>query len=292
MAQTVDEAFRQFHGMLTPTHEESQAAKNHRASIEACLKKNFGTTRFFPTGSFENGTSIRGYSDGDYFACVPTENLAENSFTVLQDIREVLTDAFRGTKIDIRPPAVRVCFRTVVCPPIEIVPADFIGRDKQGNHIYEIADSDGAGGWIRSSPDAHNNYVDEVDGEFGGDGEVKRLVRLLKAWKYYCDVPIKSFYLEIFVTKHVSQKNSIVYSKDVRSILAVLWNNRLSALEDPKGISGSIQPCSSNEQKADALQKLHIALERAQKAREAEKRGDISGAFASWNDVYNKRFLK
>ncbi len=292
MARNVDEAFRQFHGTLLPTHEESQAAKSHRASIEACLKKNFGTTRFFPTGSFGNGTSIRGYSDVDYFACVPTENLAENSLTVLQDIREVLTDAFRGTKIDIRPPAVRVCFGTVVCSPVEIVPADFIGRDKKGNHTYEIADSNGAGGWIRSSPDAHNNYVDEVDGEFGSDGEVKRLVRLLKAWKYYCDAQIKSFYLEIFVTNYASQKSSIVYSKYVRSILASLWNNQLAALKDPKGISGPIQPCSSKEQKDDALRKLQIVLGRAEEAREAEKRGDINGAFAWWNDMYNKRFLE
>ncbi len=132
--------------------------------------------------------------------------------------------------------------------------------------------------------------MDEVDREFGGDGEVKRLVRFLKAWKYYCGVPIKSFYLELFVTRYASQKSSILYSKDVRNILACLWNDQFAALKDPKGISGSIQPCSLKEQKADALRKLGTALERAEEAREAEKAGEIKDAFRQWNLVFARKF--
>jgi len=92
MGKTVDEGFRIFHGTLTPTLGESQVAKNHRASIEACLKSNFEMNRFFRTGSFGNGTSIRDYSDVDYFACIPTENLKQNSFTTLQVVRKALID--------------------------------------------------------------------------------------------------------------------------------------------------------------------------------------------------------
>lgn len=290
MEKTVDKGFRTFHGMLTPTRWESQTARNHRISIETCLKKSFKVTRFVPTGSFGNGTSIRGYSDVDYFACIPTKNLDENSFTTLQSIQKVLIEVLRYTKIDICPPAVRVCFGAEASESTEIIPADFIERDKDGNHIYEIANNNSDGGWQRSSPDVHNNYVDEVDREFGGDGEVKRLVRFLKAWKYYCSVPIKSFYLELFVTRYASQKSSIIYSKDVRNILACLWNDQFAALKDPKGISGSIQPCSLKEQKADALRKLQIALEQAKRAHEAEKRGDISGAFYWWNLVFARKF--
>jgi len=41
MAKTIDEAFNTFHGWLTPTGTESDKAKSHRASIEACLKDKF-----------------------------------------------------------------------------------------------------------------------------------------------------------------------------------------------------------------------------------------------------------
>lgn len=75
MAKTVDEGFRIFHGWLTPTVTETATAKNHRASIEGCLKSNFDISRFFRTGSFGNGTSIRGYSDVDYFASIPNKHL-------------------------------------------------------------------------------------------------------------------------------------------------------------------------------------------------------------------------
>lgn len=286
MAKTVDEGFREFHGTLTPTRGESQAAKSHRASIEACLKRNFEMNRFFRTGSFGNGTSIRGYSDVDYFACIPTKNLKENSITTLQEVRKVLIDRFQDTVISIRTPAVRVRFGTDASESTEIVPADFIKIDIDGNQIYEIPDSDG--GWMLSSPDAHNNYVDEVDKKL--DGKVKPLVRLLKAWKYYRGVPIGSFYLEMRVAKYASQENFIDYSWDVRNILKWLCDSQLAALQDPKGISAYILPCSSEAQKSDALSKLETAFKRADNAREAEKAGKISDAFDWWDLVFAKHF--
>ncbi len=286
MAKTVDEGFREFHGTLTPTRGESQAAKSHRASIAACLKSNFEMNRFFRTGSFGNGTSIRGYSDVDYFACIPAENLKQNSFTTLQEIRKALIDRFHSTDISISTPAVKVCFGTDASESTEIVPADFVKRDKDGNHIYEIPDSDG--GWMRSSPDAHNNYVDEVDSELGG--KVKSLVRLLKAWKYYRGVPIRSFYLEMRVAKYASRQDFIDYSWDLRNIFKSLWDNQLAALKDPKGISGHISPCSSEAQRSDALSKLKTALGRAEKARQAEKAGKISDAFYWWNLLFAGEF--
>ena len=286
MGKTVDEGFREFHGTLTPTRGESQAAKSHRASIEACLKSNFGMNRFFRTGSFGNGTSIRGYSDVDYFACIPTENLTQNSFTTLQEIRTALIDRFRSTDISIRTPAVKVCFGMDASETTEIVPADFVTRDKDGNHIYEIPDNNG--GWMRSSPDAHNNYVDEVDRELGG--KAKSLVRLLKAWKYCRGVPVRSFYLEMRVAKYASRQDFIDYSWDLRNIFKSLWDNQLAALKDPKGISGHISPCSSEAQKFDALSKLQTALGRAEKAQQAEKAGKINEAFYWWNLLFAGRF--
>jgi len=286
VAKTVDEGFREFHGTLTPTRGESQAAKSHRASIEACLKSNFEMNRFFRTGSFGNGTSIQGYSDVDYFACIPAENLKQNSFTTLQEVRKALIDHFQGTDVSISTPAVKVCFGTDASESTEIVPADFVKRDKDGNHIYKIPDS--GGGWMRSSPDAHNNYVDQVDQELGG--KVKPLVRLLKAWKYYRGVPIRSFYLEMRVAKYASRQDFIDYSWDLRNVFKSLWDNQLAALKDPKGISGHISPCSSDAQRSDALSKLKTALGRAEKARQAEKAGKISDAFYWWNLLFSGAF--
>jgi len=286
VAKTVEEGLRTFHGWLTPTGGDTQAAKSHRASIEACLKSNFELTRFFRTGSFGNGTCICDYSDVDYFASIPTTNLKRNSDTTLRQVRDALATRFPKTDVHIDIPAVVVPFGTDASESTEVVPADFITIDKDGNFIYEIAD--GNGGWIRSSPDAHKNYVDEVDDKLAG--KVKPLIRFLKAWKYYRNVPISSFYLEMHVTKYASQESAIYYSWDLRNILKMLLDNQLAALQDPKGISGYIFPCSSDTKKTDALSKLDSAFTRVEKARDAEKAEKISLAFAWWDLVFDGKF--
>ena len=288
MAKTIDEGFREFHGTLTPKRGESQAVKCHRTSIKACLEKNFKVTRFFPTGSFENGTSIRGYSDADYFACIPTKNLKEHSVTTLQEVREVLIKSFPNADISIKIPTVKVCFGTNASESIEIVPAGFIQKDKNGNDIYKIANSDGAGGWMRASPDVHNKYVDKINKRL--ECKVEPLVRLLKAWKYYHSVPVRSFYLEMYAAKYASRQGFIDYSYDLKCIFQSLWDRRLGALSDPTGISGSILPCSSPEQKIDALKKLEAAFKRAQKAQGAEDSEKIIDAFNEWKLVFGKKF--
>ncbi len=288
MTKTVEEGFRIFHGRLTPTRGESQAAKNHRASIETCLKNAFKITRFVRTGSFGNGTSISGYSDVDYFACIPTTNLWLSSNTTLQKVRDALIARFPKTGIVIRTPAVVLRFGTDISESTEIVPAHLIETRRRGNLIYEIPDPDGSGQWIKSSPDTHNNYVDTIDRQFSG--KVKQLIRLLKAWKYYCSVPIKSFYIEMRVAKYASQRKSLCYARDVKNILQFLWDNQLPALQDPEGIAGAITPCTSDAQKSDALSKLKMALGRAQKARDAEDAGKISEAFHWWNLMFAMKF--
>lgn len=143
MVKTVEEGFRVFHGRLTPTGGESEAAKRHRASIEACLKKNFEIAQFFRTGSFGNGTSIRGYSDVDYFASILRENRKQKSSATLREMRDALDARFPNTGVAVRTPAVLVPFGTDASESTEVVPADFIGEDENGYLIYEIPDGSG-----------------------------------------------------------------------------------------------------------------------------------------------------
>lgn len=286
MPKTVEEGFRVFHGWLTPTLGESKAAKSHRASIKACLEKNFEITRFFRTGSFGNGTSIRGYSDVDYFASIPRKNLRQNSDATLRMVRDALHARFPGTGVVVRTPAVLVPFGLDASESTEVVPADFIRKDRAGHHVYEIADW--ASGWMKSSPDAHNAYVADVNSKLGN--KLKPLVRFLKAWKFYRSVPISSFYLELRVAKYASTENAIIYPIDVKNILRRLWDSQLAAIRDPKGVSGYIYPCSTDAKKADALSKLETALIRAEKACKSESAGEISDAFYWWNLVFAERF--
>jgi hypothetical protein len=61
-------------------------------------------------------------------------------------------------------------------------------------------------------------------------------------------------------------------------------------MQDPKGISGYISPCSTDTKLAVAKSKLSTALTRAQKACDAKDEEDIKKAFEWWDLLYNYNF--
>ena len=286
MPRTVDAGFRAFLRKLTPLSGESSAAKRHRASIRACLKNNFNMRRFFQSGSFGNGTSISGYSDVDYFASIPSNNLSEDSNISLRRVRNALDIRFPNTDVRVSCPAVKVPFGILAKESTEVVPADYIRKSSEGHHVYEIPNC--YGGWMYSSPEAHTAYVRDVDRNL--KNKVRPLIRFIKAWKYFRNVPISSFYLELRVTKYAEGESSIIYSIDIKNILKSLYNHELADMRDPKGISGLISPCTTEVQHKEAMSRLATALNRAEKAREAEAQGNIKNAFYWWNLLFAGKF--
>lgn len=286
MAKTVEEGFRIFHGRLTPTGGETEAAKKHRASVEACLKSNFGITSFHRIGSFGSGTSVRNYSDVDFLACVPTEQLNSDSKRSLWEVWAALDTRFPNTGVAIKSPAVYVPFGTDASEAIDVVPADWRYTTDAGFRVYEIADGDG--GWMETSPDAHKAYVDYVNSTLGG--KVKPLIRFLKAWRYFRQAPIFPFYLEMATARYAAGEEEIVYSYDVKAVLGDLLRKELSAMQDPMGVTGYIRPCPSDGMKDQALSKLQTAYTRAEKARASEEDGRPWDAFYWWNLLFDDGF--
>ena len=285
MPRDIKQGFDDFHDNIKTSAVETAAAKSHRSSIETCLKNNFGLNRFTRIGSFGNGTNISGHSDVDYLACLPTSALTKTSTASLVKVKSALDVRFPSTGIRISTPAVVCPFGTYKSEDTEVVVADYI-REDSGFKVYEIAD--GNDGWMEVSPDAHNGYVAAVDKKHGG--KVKPLVRFIKAWKYFRDVPINSFYLEMRVAKYADNETSIVFDIDVKRILGMLRDNELAAMQDPMGVAGHIYPCKSAALKSDALSKLETAATRAENARKAEENGDTKKAFDWWSLLYNDKF--
>jgi hypothetical protein len=287
MPRTVAEAFTDFLYSLTPSAIESAASTNHRASIEACLKNNFTLKRLFRTGSFGNGTSISGYSDIDYFASLATDDLSASSTYTLQRVRDALVVRFPTSGVRVNCPAVKVPFGNVASEETEIVPADYVETvTTQKYKVYDIPDCDG--GWMRSSPDAHNHYVRWIDGKLSG--KVKPLIRFMKAWKFFRQVPISSFYLELRVAKYAENETSILYEYDIQRVFDLLYRNNLANLQDPMGISGYIRPCKTESMLEDARSKVLTASVRADKALAAFKAENFKDAFYWWNLLYDGKF--
>lgn len=284
MPRSVDEGFRDFDKKLTPSSAEAEAARKHRASVEACLEANYKVLRFFRSGSYGNGTSIRYHSDVDHFVSLDDKH-KNLSTSVLSNLRSVFKSRFPHTSVYVRTPAVRIDFGSGGSLKYEIVPA-FLKSTSGLGYTYEIPKP--GGGWMKSSPEGHNKYVAKQNDRLNKG--VKPLIRFIKAWKYYNDVPISSFYLELRVAKYSSTQDLILYSWDVEKMFRQLSSNDLAAITDPTGAGGYIYPCSSDSDKTTALSKVRTAARRAANAREMEEKAKISDAFDWWDKVFAGKF--
>lgn len=279
MAKTVADAFDILIDRLKPSEAETAAAATHRVGIDARLTADFGMTRLFRSGSFGHGTSVKGFSDIDYFAVIPAANLYASSNYTLQKLRESLLKRFPSTAITVRSPAVVVPFGTTAGERHEITPAYVDGS------IYKIPNRND--GWMHSAPSTHAGWVNEVNDRH--DKKVKQLIRLVKYWNYLSGAGIRSFYLEMRVAEYARGESSIIYSYDVKRALNHMLGKELAAMQDPKGLVGYFYPCS-DAQKSVALSRLDTAVTRGEKAIEAEAAGKIGEAFDWWDKLFLGKF--
>lgn len=284
-ARTIEQGFNTFHKRITPSSYSTGKAASHKASITSRLKEYFDINQLLYSGSANNGTSISNYSDVDFFASIPTKKLKENSSISLREIKECLQGRFQNTNIYVDSPAVVLDFGSTDWDTAEVIPADYINQ-KDGKNVYDIPN--GSGDWMKSSPSLHNSFVISENDRLSK--KLKPLIRFLKAWKYYCNVPISSFYLELRVAKLMESEDSIVFDIDLKDTLKNLYTNNLAALQDPKGVSGYIYPCSSDVRKEDAMSKLKTAYSRALKARDAEYNDNTKDAFYWWDKLFAGNF--
>ncbi|WP_407525706.1 nucleotidyltransferase [Lacibacter sp. MH-610] len=289
MARTLDQGFDTFLSWLVPLSSEHDKAKSHKDSVNSCMVNNFKCSNFFETGSFGNGTGVRHHSDTDYFAVCPSSEFWTDSGYTLRKVKEALQNTFWKTKeIEVRSPAVRIPFGSYASETLEVTPATrngLVSTPVGDKYSYDIPNSDG--GWMQSSPGAHNSYVNRENDRLGG--KLKPLIRLIKAWKFYNNVPISSFYLELRTTKYAEGESSIVYDIDVKRVMKILYDNDLPSIQDPMGISGYVKACSTEAKREDALSKVKTGYTRAEKAVE-KRESNVDDAFYWWKLFYNNEF--
>lgn len=285
MAKAVDEAFNIFIDRLIPTANERSKAASHRQAIYSKLDSTFGLYRMFESGSFKHGTGITGKSDVDYFVSLKTTQPTYAS-SALTAVRNALKERFPYTFVHTSRPAVVLEFGQGY-ERVEIIPAyaDLSTDDGMRFDIPGVTTE-----WMESTPEAHLKYVNDCNNKAGVKGGAKQLARLAKAWKYYRDVPVSSFYLEMRAAQHMASQSSIIYPLDFCYFLNSLQRSSLADMNDPTGKTGRIKACSSEANYTIARSRLATAATRANKALEFNKSGKISEAFDQWDLVFNGKF--
>jgi hypothetical protein len=192
MALTVEQGFTKFLETLTPTAAQRAAANKHRSSVESSIEQSLTVKRYREIGSFGHGTGVRGHADVDLLVSLYNKPLSSD--TALGSIKNALSVSFPYTDVYVRRPAVVVDF-TGGDERWEIVPAFLHSRSDGEPYVYDIPGA--AAGWMLSAPVEHIDWVNEINQRTGINGGTKKLARLIKACKYYNNVPVSSFYLEM-----------------------------------------------------------------------------------------------
>ena len=222
----------------------------------------------------------------DYFASVDGDRLPPDSDSFLAEIGRALHECFPDRRLIVKAPAIIVPIDPNGGRVVRIVPAKLAGRTLAGYRIYAVAD--GLGGWMTSSPDAHSTYIEAAD--FDLDGKLRPLIRFLKAWKHFRDVPVSSFYLELQCAAYAADENMIVYTVDLRNVLELLWKDQFSDVQDPKGVSGYVPARLTYAGKKVAISRLRTALYHTGRAQDAAAEGRVEESFLYWNRTFNGHF--
>lgn len=287
MARSVNEGFEVFLKRLVPTPAQRDAGASHRASVKSALEANLTVWNFFETGSFSHGTGVRHYSDIDALVSIGHDK-PSSSYTALNWVKDALMTRFPATNIVIRRPAVVVEFAGGY-ETWEVIPGFLTARGDEGVYVYDIPSPVTGGGWIGAAPKEHLAYVNECN-KAPHQGDAKDLARLVKTWKYYCNVPISSFYLEMRAAQHVRSIDAYIHVWDICLLLEKLVSHQLADMNDSRGASGRFSACSSDSSYRDALSKLSTAATRARKALNAHRAEDPDTAFYYLNLLFDGNF--
>jgi hypothetical protein len=287
VARSVNQGFETFLSRLKPTQAQREAGASHRASVKGALTAKLQVSRFRETGSFSHGTGIRGYSDIDLLVSLGTDR-PNSSWTALTWVKDALLARFPRTPVKIRRPSVVVEFGSGY-ETWEVIPGFITGRGGENQFVYDVPSPVTSGGWIDSAPGEHLDYVNGANKK-PHPGDAKDLARLLKAWKYYRNVPISSFYLEMRCAQHVKGISTYIHVWDLCEVLEDLETNELAAMNDPSGATGRIKACSSDARREEALTKLSRAATRARLALKAHKDDKIDDAFYYLDKLFNGHF--
>ena len=232
-------------------------------------------------GSWGKVTRVRPPRDIDVLFILPDDvfyrfrqRVANRQSQLLQEVKEVLIDAYPTTRMRGDGQVVVVAFNTY---QIEVVPA-FV---RQGGG-YLICDTNDEGRYKWVDPVAEAAQFDERDNAYNGN--VRKLVQIFKQWQRHCNVPIKSFHLEAMVKTVLPTKSYGGYSEFwfdwlVRDVFESMtqWGN------------GTFKMPVTEEviQLGDAwVSNANTACARALKACDYERGNDNQAAGDEWQKIF------
>jgi hypothetical protein len=226
---TVSDRFEKFLGNITLTDVQLADGKTKHEGIITCLNKHYygstsATSNARLVGSWGKYTRIRPPRDIDVLFALPysvyqrfEQRPGNKQSQLLQEVKGVLGSTYPRTDISGDRHVVLVPFESF---SVEVVPA-FLLKSEQ----FWVCDTDSGGRYKTFDPTAELNHL--VNSDKATAGNTRHLVRMMKCWQAVCNVPLKSFWIELLVVEFLSKwansgKTTVYYDWMVRDFLGYL----------------------------------------------------------------------
>lgn len=166
--------------------------------------------KWIPFGSVQCGIGIKGCSDFDFLAIVPIDQLLFNKqpFWAVKRLEANLLDICDENIIGkLDPPSFSLWDRRHPETHIDIVVGISRGSmdSEHPEKVIEELDDEPyfytgcPTQWWPTSPRAHNVMLNKLDLQTNGLG--RKLIKIFKLWKFNNNVPIRTFFMEIFILR-------------------------------------------------------------------------------------------
>lgn len=236
-------------------------------------------------GSYGKNTAIRPPSDIDILFIMPPElwpkydsDFGNGQSRLLQDVKNVLLKTYSSTDIRGDGQVVSVKFTSYA---VEVVPAFSTYWD-----YFKYPDTSGGGSWHDTDPKAEKSALSGSNSL--SKGNTVRLIKMMKAWKRYRSVPIKSFAIELTVADFLTSyrhadKSALYYDLMVRDYLEYLISQQSGYCIIP-GINELLFIGSS------WMSRTETAFSRAKKACTYEAEDKYRLATDEWKKIFGTDF--
>jgi len=277
---------------IQPTAGELAKAGSFSFSCKKRLTKSFDLKKFQKIGSHSRGAAIKLYSDLDFLVILARNNAKwagkiVNSNTFISKISQDLNDRYVKTGVRKDAQAVVVNFGRGQ-NSMDVVPGFFKGF-KGKYPIYSIPN--GGGGWIETSPEAHNGYIKNAN--TSSRSKLVKVAQLIRYWKHCWanPVPLSSFYVDLLLANSGICDGVKSYPYIMYEFFKLMHERECRGLRDPLGISGVIYAVQTNNQSKVLVSAIDKSLGHAQAAILAEIDKKNIEANRQWDMAFNHGFI-
>ena len=278
--------FEGFHNNLELTPSQFQDGLKKRQGVVTCLNRHYygstsGSDNSFSIGSWAKGSAIRPPRDVDLYFVLPYQiylrfqnHRWNRQSALLQEVKHVLSQTYSRTAMKGDGQVVLVQFDSY---DIEVVPAITLTNGR-----YWICDTHDGGSYREADPSAEVRHIDAVDK--ANVGNLRPLIRMMKAWQDHCSVPIKSFQLELLAADFIRQSpwrfyDFFWFDWIIRDFFAYAYHRANSFVV----VSGTLESIFLG----DSWQsRVESAYYRATKACDHERENRIESAGDEWQKVF------